>query len=56
MNRYKAHRQSARADGVSKYPKGYEQHMTPEGGFGDTPHIKWYNKGADGHIFYDVPN
>jgi len=42
MNRYKAHTQSARADGVAKYPKGYEQHMAPEGGFGDTPHIKWY--------------
>ncbi|RMQ86435.1 hypothetical protein ALP97_04073 [Pseudomonas salomonii] len=40
MNRYKAHTQSARADGVAKYPKGYEQHMAPEGGFGDTPHIK----------------
>ncbi|EIK61676.1 RHS repeat-associated core domain-containing protein [Pseudomonas lactis] len=56
MNRYKAHTQSARADGVAKYPKGYEQHMAPEGGFGDTPHIKWYNNGGDGHIFYDVPN
>ena len=56
MNRYKAHTQSARADGVAKYPKGYEQHMAPEGGFGDTPHIKWYNNGGDGHIFYDIPN
>ncbi len=52
----KAHTQSARADGVEKYPKGYEQHMGPEGGFGDTPHIKWYNNGTDGHIFYDIPN
>lgn len=51
MNRYIAHTQSARADGVAKYPKGYEQHMAPEGGFGDTPHIKWYNNGGDGHIF-----
>jgi len=56
MNRYKAHTQSARADGVAKYPKGYEQHMAPEGGFGDTPHIKWYKNGGDGHIFYDIPN
>lgn len=56
MNRRKAHTQSARADGVAKYPKGYEQHMGPEGGFGDTQHIKWYDKGVDGHIFYDVPN
>ncbi|WP_052959238.1 RHS repeat domain-containing protein [Hafnia alvei] len=56
MNRYKAHTQSARPDGVSKYPKGYEQHMGPEGGFGDSPHIKWYNNGADGHIFYDMSN
>ncbi|MFP1982755.1 RHS repeat-associated core domain-containing protein, partial [Lonsdalea quercina] len=56
MNRYKAHTQSGRADGVPKYPKGYEQHMGPEGGFGDTPHIKWYNNGTDGHIFYDIPN
>ena len=56
MNRYKAHTQSARPDGVPKYPKGYEQHMGPEGGFGDTPHIKWYNNGTDGHIFYDIPN
>ncbi len=56
MNRYKAHTQSARADGVPKYPKGYEQHMGPEGGFGDSPHIKWYNNGTDGHIFYDIPN
>jgi len=56
MNRYKAHTQSARPDGVPKYPKGYEQHMGPEGGFGDSPHIKWYNNGTDGHIFYDIPN
>jgi uncharacterized protein RhaS with RHS repeats len=56
MNRYKAHTQSARPDGAPKYPKGYEQHMGPEGGFGDTPHIKWYNNGTDGHIFYDIPN
>ncbi|MDC9583425.1 hypothetical protein PSI15_18140, partial [Xenorhabdus sp. PR6a] len=56
MNRRKAHTQSARADGVEKYPKGYEQHQRPEGGFGDTPHIKWYNNGTDGHIFYDIPN
>ncbi|PYC31024.1 RHS repeat domain-containing protein, partial [Pseudomonas protegens] len=56
MNRYKAHTQSARADGIPKYPKGYEQHMGPEGGFGDSPHIKWYNNETDGHIFYDIPN
>lgn len=56
MNRYKAHTQSARGGGVPKYPKGYEQHMAPEGGFGDIPHIKWYNNGADGDVFYDVPN
>jgi len=56
MNRYKAHTQSNRDDGVPKYPKGYEQHMAPEGGLGDTPHIKWYHNGADGHIFYDLPN
>ena len=56
MNRYKAHTQSSRPDGVAKYPKGYEQHMSPESGFGDTPHIKWYNNGTDGHIFYDIPN
>ncbi|WP_223284255.1 RHS repeat-associated core domain-containing protein [Kosakonia sp. SMBL-WEM22] len=56
MNRYKAHTQSARPDGVPKDPKGYEQHMGPEGGFGDSPHIKWYNNGTDGHIFYDIPN
>lgn len=40
MNRYKAHKQSARPDGISKYPKGYEQHMKLEGGLGDLPHIK----------------
>lgn len=56
MNRYKAHTQSARADGVAKYPKGFEQHIAPEGGFGDRLHIKWYNIGVDGYIFYDVPN
>ncbi len=56
MNRYKAHTQSARADGIPKYPKGYEQHMAPEGGFNNTPHIKYYNNGTDGHIFYNIPN
>ena len=35
----------------------YKAHnMSPESGFGDTPHIKWYNNGTDGHIFYDIPN
>lgn len=56
MNRYKAHTQSKRDDGMQKYKKGYEQHMAPEKGMGDTPHIKWYNQNSDGHIFYDVPN
>ena len=56
MNRYKAHTQSKRDDGIQKYKKGYEQHMAPEKGMGDTPHIKWYNQNSDGHIFYDVPN
>ncbi|MNE00815.1 putative deoxyribonuclease RhsC [compost metagenome] len=56
INRYKAHTQSARPDGAPKYTKGYEQHMGPEGGLGDSPHIKWYNNGTDGHIFYDIPN
>ncbi|MFC0178529.1 RHS repeat-associated core domain-containing protein [Thorsellia kenyensis] len=56
MNRYKAHTQSKRLDGVPKYPKGYEQHMEPENGLGDALHIKWYNNGTDGHIFYDIPN
>jgi len=51
MNRYKVHTQSARGDGVPKYPKGYEQHMAPEGGFGDTPHIK-KKKGTDPLSFY----
>ncbi|MGF6704838.1 hypothetical protein ABIA58_001678 [Pseudomonas frederiksbergensis] len=48
--------QSDGSDGAAKYSKGHEQHMAPESGFGDTPHIKWYNNGGDGHIFYDVPN
>ncbi len=56
MNGYKAHTQSVRPDGVPKYSKGYEQHMGTEGGFGDSPHIKWYNNGMDGHIFYDISN
>ena len=30
--------------------------MSPEDGYGNTPHIKWYNNGTDGHIFYDIPN
>jgi RHS repeat-associated protein len=56
MNRYKAHTQSGRDAGISKYPKGYEQHMRPEKAPGDNPHIKWYNQGVDGHIFYERPN
>ena len=32
MNRYKAHAQSRRSDGVAIYPKGYEQHMSQEDG------------------------
>jgi RHS repeat-associated protein len=56
MNRYKAHTQSKRADGIPKYPKGYEQHMSPENSPGNRPHIKWYFKNSDGHIFYDIPN
>lgn len=47
---------SARGDGIPKYKKGYEQHMAPESGLGNTPHIKWYNRNSDGHIFYDTPN
>ena len=30
--------------------------MSSEDGYGNTPHIKWYNNGTDGHIFYDIPN
>ena len=30
--------------------------MGPEGGFGDSPHIKWYNNGTNSHIFYDISN
>ena len=32
MNRYKAHTQNRRSDGVAIYPKGYEQHMSQEDG------------------------
>lgn len=56
MNRRKAHTQSRRPDGVPKYKKGYEQHQMPEKGMMDKPHIKWYNNGTDGHIFYNIPN
>lgn len=56
MNRYRAHTQSARKEGVPKYPKGYEQHMRPEKGQGDIPHIKYSINGTDGHIFYEIPN
>jgi RHS repeat-associated protein len=56
MDRRKANVQSKRPDGVPKYPKGYEQHQSPEGGLGDLQHIKWYNNGTDGHIFYSTPN
>lgn len=48
---YKAHTQSARPDGAPKYKNGYEQHMNPEGRFGDTPHINWYNRNNEFHIF-----
>ncbi|MDH4474745.1 MAG: DUF4157 domain-containing protein [Fluviicola sp.] len=56
MNRYKAHTQSGREDGTPKYKKGYEQHMAPEGGKGDNPHIKYYINDTDGHVFYEKPN
>ncbi|MFK7787151.1 MAG: RHS repeat-associated core domain-containing protein [Crocinitomicaceae bacterium] len=56
MNRRKAHTQSKRPDGVPKYKKGYEQHQGPESSPMDLQHIKWYNNGTDGHIFYNTPN
>lgn len=66
MNRYKENTQSKRADGVSKYPKGYEQHtkfenVTRSGKVdpnakNDLRHIKFYMRCADGHIFYSKPN
>ena len=55
MNRYKENTYS-RSPGSEKYPKGYEQHMQDEGSLLDLYHIKWYNKGADSHIFYEIPN
>ncbi len=30
--------------------------MDPEGGFGDTPHINWYNRNTEFHIFYESLN
>nr|WP_262494701.1 RHS repeat-associated core domain-containing protein [Flavobacterium davisii] len=55
MNRYKAHTQS-KADGASKYKKGYEQHQSPERAPMDLQHIKWYNNGSNGHVYYGTPN
>jgi len=55
MNRYKENTYS-RSSGNEKYTKGYEQHMQDEGSILDLYHVKWYNNGADGHVFYDVPH
>ncbi|EOL8951106.1 RHS repeat-associated core domain-containing protein [Cronobacter dublinensis] len=55
MNRYKQNTYS-HAAGKDKYKKGYEQHMQDEGDILDLYHIKWYNNGADGHIFYEIPH
>ncbi|WP_418885514.1 RHS repeat-associated core domain-containing protein [Cronobacter dublinensis] len=55
MNRYKQNTYS-HAAGKDKYSKGYEQHMQDEGDILDLYHIKWYNNGADGHIFYEIPH
>ncbi len=55
MNRYRQNTYS-RAPGSKKYPKGYERHTQYEGDILNLNHIKWYNNGADGHIFYDIPN
>ncbi|EPE1852815.1 hypothetical protein ACSG7Z_003848 [Cronobacter dublinensis] len=55
MNRYKQNTYS-HAAGKDKYSKGYEQHMQDEGDILDLYHIRWYNNGADGHIFYEIPH
>ena len=55
MNRYKQNTYS-HAAGKDKYSKGYEQYMQDEGDILDLYHIKWYNNGADGHIFYEIPH
>lgn len=54
MNRYKWNTYS-HAAGKDKYNEGYEQHMQHEEGVLDLYHIKWYNNGANGHIFYEIP-
>jgi hypothetical protein len=58
MNRYKVNARNNLNGDSYKYSKGYEQHIIVETKhqLANNPHIRWHNSGADGHIFYDVPN